>query len=61
MLLSVGPLALLLIWARPKLSVKWKVGITIIVLRFTWGLWLLTEYAIKSLKDSLELYQNMGI
>lgn len=60
LLLSFGPLALPLVWGRPKLSIKWKTAITAAVIILTWGLWLLTKYAVASLQDSLETYQNMG-
>ncbi len=61
MLLSVGPLALPLVWARPKLPMKWKIGITAAILLLTWALWLLMKYAMASLRESLEIYQNMEI
>ena len=61
MLLSIGPLALPLVWARPKLSLNWKIGVTFAILLLTWVLWLLTQYAMKSLQESLETYRNMGI
>lgn len=61
MILSVGPFALPLVLAHPKLSVKWKAAITLGVLLLTWGLWVFTEFALGSLKATLEQYQNMGI
>ena len=60
MLLSVGPFALPLIWARPRLSMQWKIGITVATLLLTWGLWILTEYAMKSVNESLEMLENMN-
>ena len=35
----VGPLALPLIWFRPKTARPWKIGLTIGVLLLTWLLW----------------------
>ncbi len=61
MVLSVGPLALPLVWLRPRFSAVWKTGITIAILLLTWGLWILTRYAIKSVNETLEMYKNMGV
>ncbi len=35
-LLTIGPLALPLVWIHPKLPVIWKVVISVVVLAFTW-------------------------
>lgn len=61
MLLSVGPLALPLIWWHPQLSWKWKTGISIAMLLLTYALWLLTAFAMRSLNESLETLRGMGI
>ena len=52
---SVGPLALPLIWWRPRTSRAWKIGLTIGILIVSW---LLYEATLKSLQ-SLEKYYDL--
>lgn len=61
MLLSIGPLALPLVWWHPQLSVRWKTGITLAVLLLTYALWLLTAFAMRSLNESLEALRGLGV
>ena len=61
LLLSIGPLALPIVWWHPTLSPKAKVGITIITLLLTYALYLLTAYAMRSVTESLESLRGMGI
>lgn len=62
MLLSVGPLALPLIWWHPETSLKWKIAITALVLLLTYALWLLSVFALRLLNEQIqELQSTMGI
>ncbi len=53
--LSVGPLALPLIWWRPKTPLAWKVGLTIGILLLTWVLYQATIESIRILEENLKL------
>lgn len=55
MLLSIGPLALPLIWFHPKMSSKWKIGITVITLVITYLLYVVSVMALKKLYEMIEL------
>jgi hypothetical protein len=55
----VGPLALPLIWWRPKTSLAWKVGLTIGILALTWFLYQMTMESIRSLMDSYRMLEGM--
>jgi hypothetical protein len=59
----VGPLALPLIWWRPRTSRVWKIGLTIGILVLTWFLYQSTLKSIESLKESYdqinELYKDL--
>lgn len=48
-LLTVGPLALPLVWSNPKLNRKNKVLITVIVAVLSYFLFILTKESIKAL------------
>lgn len=48
-ILSVGPLALPLVWLNPKLSPKSKAIITIVVVVLSYFLFILTKESIKAL------------
>jgi hypothetical protein len=56
---SVGPLALPLIWWRPKTSPAWKIGLTLGILLLTWVLYLTTMESIRILKDYYRLIQGI--
>jgi hypothetical protein len=58
-LLSVGPLALPLIWWRPHTSLAWKIGLTIGILFLSWFLYQATMESIRSLKDYYKLIQGL--
>ena len=47
--LSVGPLALPMIWWHPKLPRAWKIGLTIGILIMSWLLYEATMQALHSL------------
>lgn len=55
MLLSVGPLALPLVWFHPTITRKWKIGITLITLAVTYGLYVLSVMVLRKLYEILEL------
>ncbi len=57
--LSVGPLALPLIWWRPNLSRAWKIGLTVGILVLTWLLYLATMESIRTLKEYYKLLQGL--
>jgi len=56
-LCCVGPLALPLIWWRPKTTRAWKIGLTIGILVFSW---FLTEATVKSIHTLKEYYELMN-
>ncbi len=54
---SVGPLALPLIWWRPKTTLAWKIGLTIVILVLSW---LLFQATVKSFYVLKEYYKLLG-
>ena len=58
-LLSVGPLALPLVWMRPGLSVVWKITIALATILITWGIYIATVKLYESLQQQLEAFQNL--
>jgi predicted nucleic acid-binding Zn ribbon protein len=52
---TVGPLALPLIWFRPRTSQAWKIGLTIAILVLTWLVYLATIYCLHYLKAYCQL------
>ncbi len=54
MLLSIGPLALPLIWFHPTISLKWKTGITAITIAVTYALYLLCVMAFNMLYETYQ-------
>jgi predicted nucleic acid-binding Zn ribbon protein len=56
---SVGPLALPLIWWRPRTSPAWKIGLTIVILILSWLLFQATMDALKVLKEYFNLLNGM--
>ena len=61
LILSIGPLALPLIWLHPKLSKIWKITITLITLISTYLLWQMSVSALNSLNESIETLHGMGL
>ena len=53
--LSVGPLALPLIWWRPRTSRGWKIGLTIGILILTWVLYIAMQQAV----GQIEAFYNL--
>jgi hypothetical protein len=58
-LLSVGPLALPLIWLRPNTSRNWKIGLTIVTLVLSWFLYQATLESIKNLSEYFKLLNGL--
>jgi hypothetical protein len=58
-LAMVGPLALPLIWWRPRTSLAWKIGLTIGILILSWILFEATMYSLRSLKAYLDLLNQL--
>lgn len=56
-LLSVGPLALPLIWWRPNTTRAWKIGLTIGILVLSWILFKTTMESINSIKEYYKLLE----
>ena len=49
--LTVGPLALPLVWINPRFSIKTRVIITVAVVILTWWLWVLIADSLKSVQE----------
>ena len=58
-LLSVGPLALPMIWWHPQMSRAWKIGLTIVILFLSWLLFQATMESIRSLKEYYKLLEGL--
>jgi hypothetical protein len=56
---SVGPLALPLIWWRPKTTLAWKIGLTIGILILTYFLYVSTMASIRTIKEYYKLLNGM--
>jgi len=54
---SVGPLALPLIWWRPRTTRAWKIGLTIGILILSWFLYEVTLKSLQSLEKYYDLMQ----
>ena len=54
--LCVGPLALPLLWWRPKTSLTWKIGLTVAILLLTW---VLVDISVKSLEMINQSWQQL--
>jgi hypothetical protein len=58
-LLSVGPLALPLIWLRPNTPRNWKIGLTIATLILSWFLYQATLDSIRNLSMYYKLLNGL--
>ena len=58
-LLSVGPLALPLIWWRPNTSTGMKSGLTVAILVFSWVLYLVMLESLKAIQESYMLLESL--
>ena len=56
-LACIGPLALPMIWFRPRTSMAWKIGLTIAILVLTW---FLIDVLMQSVRSIKEFYQLMN-
>ncbi|MDY6903473.1 MAG: zinc ribbon domain-containing protein [Thermodesulfobacteriota bacterium] len=57
--LCVGPLALPLIWWRPKTSPAWKIGLTIAILLLSWVLFRATLQSVHTLTEYYRLLDSI--
>lgn len=55
----VGPLALRLIWWRPKTSLTWKAGLTIGIIAVSWLIFQTTMDSIEIFKEYYKLYESL--
>ncbi len=58
-LLCVGPLALPLLWFRPKTSPVWKIGLTIVILVLSWLLYLVTMESLRTLEQYYKMIEGL--
>lgn len=58
-LCSVGPLALPLLWWRPRTSPAWKVGLTVGILALTWVLYLLSLESLRAIQEYYKLMESL--
>lgn len=56
---SVGPLALPLIWWRPKTSLAWKIGLTVGILVLSWVLFQTTMESVRILREYYKLIEGV--
>ena len=57
--LVVGPLALPLIWWRPRTHLGWKVGLTVAILVLSWFCALATLKSVAILKENYRIMQEL--
>lgn len=60
-LLSVGPLALPLVWLHPKWRWYGKLYITLSVIGLTWACWVLTKAMLEHLRETLRVIEELGL
>jgi hypothetical protein len=60
-LLSVGPLALPLVWWHPKLTVAWKAGITLATLALTWAAYQTMVGAFQLIDEDMKMLKGSGM
>jgi hypothetical protein len=56
---TVGPLALPLIWWRPKTTRAWKIGLTIGILVLSWFLFKATMESIRTIREYYKLIEGL--
>jgi hypothetical protein len=56
---TIGPLALPLIWWRPKTSPAWKIGLTIGILILSWVLFRATMESIHTIREYYKLLEGL--
>jgi len=57
--LSVGPLALPMIWLRPNTSPAWKIGLTILILVLSWLLYQITMESVRNIMEYYKLLNSL--
>ncbi|HUJ17964.1 MAG TPA: zinc ribbon domain-containing protein [Nitrospirota bacterium] len=57
--LSVGPLALPLIWWRPQTTRAWKIGLTIGILVLSWILYQTTMESIRTIQKYYKMLEGL--
>lgn len=57
--LSVGPLALPLLWWRPQTSRAWKLGLSVAILVLSWFLYQSTMESLRVLQESYRLLESL--
>ena len=57
--LSVGPLALPLIWWHPQATRAWKIGLTVGILVLSWIVYRLTLESLQMIKEYYELLNSL--
>ena len=56
---TAGPLALPLIWWRPKTTLAWKIGLTIGILVLSWILFQASIESIRTIKEYYKLIDGL--
>jgi predicted nucleic acid-binding Zn ribbon protein len=57
--LSVGPLALPLIWWRPQTKPAWKIGLTIVILILSWLMFQAMMESIRTIREYYKLLEGL--
>lgn len=57
--LSVGPLALPLLWLHPRLSPAWKIGLSIGILVLSWFLYQATMESLRTLEEYSRMLEEL--
>jgi hypothetical protein len=57
--LSVGPLALPLIWWHPRATKAWKIGLTIGILILSWIIYKLTMQSVETIMEYYKLLNSL--
>ena len=58
-LLCVGPLALPLLWFRPRTTRAWKIGLTIGILALSWILFQVTMASIHTIREYYKVLNSL--
>jgi hypothetical protein len=57
--LCVGPLALPMIWWRPRTGLVWKIGLTLVILLLTWLLIVAMKQSLAILRGSIDMMNSI--
>ncbi len=58
-ILTVGPLALPLVWWHPSLKLPWKLAITAGTLVLTWLMYVSTMASLKTINEAMKMMETM--